>query len=139
MENYSFISDAINKLETEDMPLNESIHVFDKVGQILQSINDTIYEEFERIVNNNPGNLQLKGINDIFSVEEELSTNYLVLEEIICFKRASVSSGVVERSFSKHKMILSYLCHSLSENSLKSLMTINCKKNVLNENNSFIL
>ena len=66
METYSFISDAINKLETEDMPLNESIHVFDNVGQILQTINDTIYEEFERIVNNNPGYSQLKEINDIY-------------------------------------------------------------------------
>ena len=107
------------------MPLNESIHVFDNVGQILQTINDTIYEEFERIVNNNPGYSQLKEINDILSGdEEELSTNHLVLEEIICFKRAPVSSAAVERSFSKHKMILSDFRHSLSENSLKSLMTI---------------
>ena len=140
IENYKFISDAIYALEREDMCLKDSISLFESVGLTLSTINDDVFEEFERVVHNNPGYDKIKEIYEIlFGNSEQLSTNDLTLEQIECIIRAPLTNAAVERSFSKYKKILSDSRHLLSNDSLKQLITVNYNKNIVCENNSFHL
>ena len=126
IENYKFISDAIYALEREDMCLKDSISILESVGQTLSTINDTVFEEFERVVYNNPGYDKIKEIYEtLFGNSEQLSTHESTLEEMECFIRAPLTNAAVERSFSKYRKILSDSRHSLSNDSLKQLITVN--------------
>ena len=138
IDNFKFIADAIYQLEKEDASLDVNIGIFESVGKVIETISDRVFEEYERVVSNNPGFEQLKEIRDIlFGKSQELSTKELILEDIQCFLRAPVTNASVERSFSKYRLILTDYRHRLSEDSLKQLITISYNKNILSENNSF--
>ena len=138
IDNFKFIADAIYQLEKEDASLDVNIGIFESVGKVIETISDTVFEEYERVVSNNPGFEQLKEIRDIlFGKSQELSTKELILEDIQRFLRAPVTNASVEQSFSKYRLILTDYRHRLSEDSLKQLITISYNKNILSENNSF--
>ena len=80
VKNYMFIRDAITALEREDNSLNNSIAIFESVGQTLETLNDSVFEEYQRVVHNNPGYMKVKDIHQIlFGSNEELFTSDLTL------------------------------------------------------------
>ena len=47
IDNFKFTADAIYQLEKEDASLDVNIGKFESVGKVIETISDTVFEEYE--------------------------------------------------------------------------------------------
>lgn len=131
--NFSAIIPAIVKLETQGLPLNESVEI---VESIRESLNSLRRKEFVRkmddVLRRNVGFKSLVIIRDILYGGSEVTDEYsqkLTPNELAMFKFCPMSSADVERSFSIYGDFLSKKRKSFLFVNLKHHMVVNCNKN----------
>lgn len=128
-ENYIFLADAITKLETRGLPLNEAFTILDNVSTKIKSApNKSVVEKLNAVMQKNTGLEIMKCL---------VSSNIEALKKFSQFKDpdpgvlskyrfAPVVSVDVERSFSVYKNILAPNRRSFTFEHLKQYMLINC-------------
>lgn len=134
--NAVFLGDKIKTLETQIMPLIDSIAVVNSAIKKLEEAQGEnghkMKKKFMEVLGKNPGWKQMQIIADILSgntvqLEDDDSSAKLDPTEIGVFKYAPITSVDVERSFSCFKSILRpNRCSFLFEN-LKKVVVCNCK------------
>ena len=104
------LPESITKLETRNLPLTESLEIFNLAVTEIASIPGTqgrsLRNKFKKIVEKNSDLPKLQKIAKILSgSREEFSLDYTP-EQLISFMYAPVTSTEVERSFSIYKNLL---------------------------------
>lgn len=106
---YSYISETIKQLETQQVPLTESIGIINalknKIYTVPGPVGEEVRRKFDEVLNKNEGFQTLTKISSVLagSTQEELNMNPNILAK---FKYAPITSVDVERSFSAYKNIL---------------------------------
>ena len=122
---------AILKLETKGLPLNEAVGVLESVQANLKiSKKKTLF--LEKVVRRNKGFLSIKQISSILTTGKAKKSNDffsgLSPDEILAFEFALIALCYVERVFSVCNRILEdWQCQLLSDN-LKRYVVIHCNK-----------
>ena len=132
-KNLMNLTETIKQLETENLLLSESIGKIEAIESQLKSVEENyefpVYQELERVLNKNIGFRQIKRISNIIKgVSTEQFTDKLVMEEIMSFIRAPITTCANERSFSKYNLILTERRHMLSDLTIKYLLILNFNK-----------
>lgn len=111
---YGFLPSFITRMEAQDMPLSESMALIEDTRVKLAALRDEkgkkLAHYFTNRLHTNPGFETVLGINNTLEgVGEPASPEQLgalTASDIVCFKKAPVTSMDVERSFSGYKNFL---------------------------------
>lgn len=110
--NFVFLAQTITQLESQNVPLTETVANVEKVIEKLKGIQGVegtkIKSKLDGVLNKNKGWVTIRTIANILK-GAEVSTDLPVPftpNEIIAFKNAPITSVDVERSFSRYKAIL---------------------------------
>ena len=133
-KNFMNLTKIIKQLETENLLLSESIGKIGTIESELKCIEENyefpVFQELERVLNKNTGFRIIKQISNIVSgLRSEQFTGNLVIDEIMSFIRAPITTCANERSFSKYNLILTERRHMLSDLTIKYLLILNFNKN----------
>ena len=131
--NYKSISIVIKELQGDDMLLEHSLKLAlleTKLCSLKDPIGRKIYSKFSNVFKDNEGLLKMVKLSKVISENSNITFEKLSTEEILCFRRAPVTSCSVERSFSKHKLIFSELRQNLSEENMRFHIISNFNSNL---------
>lgn len=129
----SNIPDAIEKVETKNLPLCKSLEILEKMieqsNALPSSITQKVRGKLNAVLYKNPG---LDGIKKIDAFIN--GTGQTLPEEVSAgmapnFKFCPVTSVDVERSFSAYKLILSDKRHKFAVENLEKYIIVYCHKN----------
>ena len=128
--NFSLLTNSIKKLEERNLPLVESIEIFEAAHNKIQSaygeIGKLVSAKFDRIIKNNPGFQNVSKIRDIIVGKKEVEVEKTAVQHAKYFKYAPVTSVEVKKTFSKWKMILPDRRLSLSTENVNKMLIISC-------------
>lgn len=103
---FQCILDAITKLEFRGLPIKASLECFDKVREVLQTMDRRVFvEKFDAVSNRNTDLISVRQIATILESGEAIDSEYIAKlcpEELNAFSHAPLTSSDVERSFYKN-------------------------------------
>jgi hypothetical protein len=128
--NFQSLVTVIKKLESNDIMLFESLYlvqsVYDDLKQCIGKAGKNAFGKIKYVLDKNNGYKRLKLISDIINGKNDIQLDInLTSEQISAFKFAPITSCEVERSFSKHKLILSDRRLKFVEHNLKYYFIVN--------------
>lgn len=137
---FSLIIQSIEKLQTQNLPLNKSMESVEKVRERLEEMNDkTFVEKFDKVFKRNVGFDTIRAIRDIleknYSFAENEYTRNLLPIELAKFKCCPTTSCDVERSFSVYKEILSAKRQGFLFENVRKHLILKCNQNNDEEEN----
>lgn len=129
---FAYIPANIKTLETQGLPLNESIQIMKKIRRMNSSLPASfpskLKEKFENILSNNPGFEPLCKIDSFINGAGEMLPSTVSPNIAPKFKFCPVTSVDVERSFSAYKNLLSDRRHNLSTEHLEQYLVVHIFK-----------
>lgn len=129
--NFSTIAEAITKLETEGLPLTESIDTVLRVGQQLSSllgpVGREVYQKYNAVLSRNPGFQVMCQIADVFRDQDpDQSIRHMNPRDLSKFKYVPITSCDVERCFSQYAAVFTANRRSFKFENLSHIFTILC-------------
>lgn len=130
--NFSSIVTATVRLESQGLPLKESIAIFENIRQSLTTLEDQSYShKMDAIIKRNKGYNSLFNINKIINeccIVEDAFAEKLSPAQLAFFSVCPVTSADVERSFSSYGSILAEKRRAFSFDNLKQYFIVFCNK-----------
>lgn len=127
--NYGHLKTAITSLETQGLPLIDSINIIENIKKKFKEISgakgETIYNTFIQVIEKNNGFQQLSNIAKIITGEKTAMNDLpedLLSSDLVYFKYAPISLVVVKRNFSQFNMFSDNRPLFLFENLSKELL-----------------
>lgn len=109
--NFKIITESITKLETQNLPLHQSVQIVADVRVHFKNLPISglfVSEKFEEVLRKNTGFTKLEDVAKLLSgIDTSLDISSYPEEHLSALKFAPITSCEVERSFSKYKSILS--------------------------------
>lgn len=129
--NFASIVNATVKLETQGLPLNDSVETYDSIRKSLNSMKRKDFvQKMEAVNKRNAGYKDIVAIRDVLNGHqiknkyvEKLSPN-----ELTMFRYCPVTSSDVERSFSRYKGVLTEKRRTFTFENLKKHMIVYCNR-----------
>ncbi len=133
---FSFLPRAITDLESAGTPLTESIAVFERARNAIQSAVGPfaieVRAKLDYVLSHNPGYINVNSIAKILAgtpVQMDAGNMDLSPISIASYKFAPVTSCDVERSFSNYKYTLSDRRRSFTFENLRMVLIVSCYYN----------
>jgi hypothetical protein len=132
--NYSFIVEAIKKLESRDLPLVESVEIIEnfekEVAKVRGPFGNAVSKKMNEVLTKNKGFMILKKISKVIKgdILENLTID-VPINIIPKFKNAPITSVEVERSFSFFKNVLTDRRMGFSVENLEKHLIISSFRN----------
>lgn len=115
---FSNIPDAIERLETKNLPLCKSLDILEKMieqsNALPSSLSEKVRGKLNAVLCKNPGLEGIKKVNAFINGTGQTLPEEVSAEMAPNFKFCPVTSVDVERSFSAYKLILSDKRHKFS-------------------------
>lgn len=127
--NFSSIVNATIKLETQGLPLSDSVGIYESIRKSLHSMKRTDFvQKMDAVNKRNAGYKNIVAIRDILN-GDQIKNKYvetLSANELAMFMYCPVTSADVERSFSRYKAVLTEKRRSFTFENLKKHMIVYC-------------
>ncbi|KAJ8671905.1 hypothetical protein QAD02_003164 [Eretmocerus hayati] len=137
---FSFIPKFIVKLETQNLPLHDSIstikYAVALTSRLPRNIPTKLKGKLDSVLERNPGYSSLCRINDFVNNEGTTELPGTISpSDVPNFKYCPTTSVDVERSFSAYKFILNDRKHGLRMDNLEKYIVVYCYHNMSNLEN----
>ncbi|XP_018496987.1 uncharacterized protein LOC108864945 [Galendromus occidentalis] len=131
--NLGHLPQGIERLEEREVPLAESLEVFEGIIRVLDMIPNTAGERFRNkckfVLSRNPDYERIRSIAQVLRGDSpDSSLEGFSPSELSAFKFAPITSVDVERSFSMLKYIRDDRRHSFTFENLKMVLVIYCNQ-----------
>jgi len=135
--NFSSLPESINRLETSDLSLKDSIKIVvdfrQKIQQSKNEIGIAIQNKLKMVLEKNTGFETLSKISKIIDGNESDTAHFpdeFNIDDITYMKFAPITSVDVERSFSCYKTLLADNRRSFVFENLKELLIVQCNNTI---------
>lgn len=130
--NFASLVAATVKLETQGLPLNESIDIIESVKNNLNNLaRKEFNQKLTKVLKRNRGYNKIVEINNVLNKNIQPTEAYvkkLTPKEIVLFKFAPTTSADVERSFSEYKHVFSENRKKFLFENLKQHLVVYCNR-----------
>lgn len=130
---FSNIPDAIERLETKNLPLCKSLEILEKMieqsNALPNSLSENVRGKLNAVLYKNPCLEGIKKVNAFINGTGQILPEEVSAEMAPNFKFCPVTSVDVERSFSAYKLVLSDKRHKFAPENLEKYVIVYCHKN----------
>nr|CAH7762359.1 unnamed protein product [Callosobruchus chinensis] len=130
---FSNIPDAIERLETKNLPLCKSLEILEKIieqsNALPNSLSEKVRGKLNAVLYKNPCLEGIKKVNAFINGTGQILPEEVSAEMAPNFKFCPVTSVDVERSFSAYKLVLSDKRHKFAPENLEKYVIVYCHKN----------
>nr|CAH7760199.1 unnamed protein product [Callosobruchus chinensis] len=130
---FSNIPDAIERLETKNLPLCKSLEILEKIieqsNALPNSLSEKVRGKLNAVLCKNPCLEGIKKVNAFINGTGQILPEEVSAEMAQNFKFCPVTSVDVERSFSAYKLVLSDKRHKFAPENLEKYVFVYCHKN----------
>lgn len=132
--NFASIVAATVKLETQGLPLNESVETYESIQNSLNAMTRKDFAlKMQAVSKRNAGYKSIVAIRKVLKGQQsnDKYVGKLSPNELTMFKYCPVTSSDVERSFSRYKGVLTEKRRSFTFENLKKHMVVYCSRQIV--------